>query len=92
MFVLHYTLGEVSGYGALPHPVVIDGSQQGDKHTLCRADHRFWETYPTPPTSALPESPPPICVPHTQPLQSPKGEGSWQDRCQSEQSSVRDPW
>ena len=36
MFVLtkqlHYISGEASGYGTMPHPVVIDGCQQGDKH------------------------------------------------------------
>ena len=36
------------------------------------------------PTSGLPESPPPLYAPHTQPLQSPKGEGSRQDRCRTE--------
>ena len=35
---LHYTAGVASGYGALCHPVVIDGSKQGDnlKYTSWR--------------------------------------------------------
>ena len=48
MFVLtkqlHYTPGEASGYGTLPHPVVIDGCQQGDKHVRQPQEHFVGQT------------------------------------------------
>ena len=48
MFVLtkqlHYTPGEASGYSTLPHPVVIDGCQQGDKHVRQPQVHFIGQT------------------------------------------------